>query len=114
LLIVQTVTFDSVDLLKFSTKWDELLGNHWDQLSSILPVTNIVVDLVEESLTTNAEVFQVAETIVSGAITWVASIVTWLLPWAVSVWLENWWFVWFWFIIVTTIWSWLWWLWLVW
>ena len=37
-------------LLKLITKGNELLSEHWDQLLSILPLANIIVDFVEEAL----------------------------------------------------------------
>merc|ERR1712128_77365 len=77
-------------------------------------MTNIVVDLVEECLSTNAEILQVAKTIMAGAIAAVRSVVAILLPWAVGVWLEAWWLVWFRCVVVATVRSWLWWTWLVW
>ena len=40
-------------LLKSITKWNEFLSEHWDQLLSILPLANIIVDFVEEALSTD-------------------------------------------------------------
>jgi len=114
LLLVQTVAFNLVLLLKLSTKWNKLLGDHWNQLSGILPVANIVVDLVEECLSTNAEILQVAKTIMTGTIAAVRSVVAILLPWAVGIRLEAWWFVWFRGVVIAAVRSWLRWVWLVW
>ena len=40
-----------------STKWDKLLGNHWDELLGVLPLADVIVDLVEEVLAANLKVF---------------------------------------------------------
>jgi len=93
-LFVKSIAFDVVNIFEFASKGNQFLGDHWDELSGILPVADVIVDLVEESLAANLEVLQVAETIVAGTVATVGgNVVRLLIPGAVGGWLENWRFV---------------------
>ena len=70
--LIKSVAFDAVFVLKLGTEWDQFFSEHWNQLLGILPLADIVVDLVEEGLATDAEVLQVALVLVTGAVTSVA------------------------------------------
>ena len=90
-LFVQTVALDTEFVLEFGAEWDELLSEHWDKLLGILPLADVIVDLVEEGLTTDAEVFQVTLVLVAGTITSVGRVTVVGLPWATSNWfVEDW------------------------
>ena len=69
LLLVQAVALDFVVALELGAEWDQFFGDHWNELSSILPVTNVVVNLVEEGLTTHTEVLQVTPVCKARAVT---------------------------------------------